>query len=90
MNKFQQHAADLVRAHGAEKALLIAEGSLLASSNTPNTYLYDEASWYLDKDGYLQLAKDQKKFDGVRDKRLKSNANFWLQVRNIIKKNNPA
>lgn len=86
MNQFQKYAADLVRVQGIEKALLIAEDCLKVSGNNPNTFLYDEAQWYLDKEGNLQLAKDQKKFAGIKEKRLTKSRNFWLQVTNIIRK----
>lgn len=88
MNQFQKYAADLVSAQGPEKALIIAESSLAVSKNVPNTYLYDEAAWYMDKDGSLQLARDQKKFVGVRERRLNKTLNFWTQVTSIIKKLN--
>ena len=86
MNEFQKYAKGLVSNLGLERALIVSESCLAASKATPNTYLYDEAMWYMDKDGSLQLAKDQKKFAGVKEKRLKKSLNFWMQVNAIIKK----
>lgn len=86
MNQFQEYAAGLIKAQGLEKALAISEENLNISGGTPNTFLYDEAQWYLDKEGGLSLAKDQKKFAGLKEKRLKTTRNFWLQVTNLIRK----
>lgn len=86
MNQFQKHANALVKAHTLERALEISESCLVAVRNAPNTYLFDEAAFYLDKDGSLQLAKDQKKFASLREKRLSNTRNFWLQVTAILKK----
>lgn len=86
MNQYQVYAKELVNRHGKAKALQIAQSSLVATNSTPNTYYFNEAAWYMDKDGRLQLGKDQKKFAGVREKRLKSTINFWTQVLNLVKK----
>ena len=86
MNQFQKYAKDLATNLGLERALIVSESCLATSKNVPNTYLYDEAAWYMDKDGSLQLAKDQKKFAGIREKRLSKNLNFWTQVNAILKK----
>lgn len=86
MNKFQKYAQELIKTQSLEKALLISEGCLAVTRNVPNTYHYDEAAWYLDKDGSLQLSKDQKKFAGIRERRLNETANFWVQVNAILKK----
>lgn len=85
-NRVQEVADQLARTHGQEKALAIADNCLVASSNNPTTYFFNEAAFYTDEGGRLQLAKDQKKFAGIREKRVAKNQSFWLQVRNIIKK----
>lgn len=86
MNKFEKYADDLVKLHGKERALHIAESSLKASNAGANTYFYTEAAWYTDKEGRIQLAKDQKKFTGIRENRINTNVNFWKIVTNTIKK----
>lgn len=86
MNQFQQYAKDLISNLGLERALLVSESCLTSSKNVPNTFYYDEAQWYLDKEGGLSLAKDQKKFAGIKERRLSKTANFWTQVNAIIKK----
>lgn len=86
MNQFQKYAKDLAANLGLERALIVSESCLASSKGSPNTYLYDEASWYMDKDGSLQLSKDQKKFTGIKEKRLSKTLNFWTQVNAILKK----
>lgn len=86
MNSFQGYAKSLISTHGIERALLISESCLASSKNVPNTFYYDEAQWYLDKEGGLSLAKDQKKYSGIKERRLNKTLNFWTQVHAIIKK----
>lgn len=82
----KEYANNLIKNLGVEKAFAVATASKAASERQPNTYMADEAAFYVDQQGLLQLAKDQSKFAGKREKRMKSLSNFWTEVYNIIKK----
>lgn len=80
----KQYALELINNLGADKALAIATENKTAANKSPVTYLYDEASFYTDQQGVLQVAKDQSKFKGVRDNRLRKLTAFWTEVEAVI------
>lgn len=71
---------------GLESAIKVAETSKKASERSPTTFLFDEAIYYTDLHGNMQLAKEQSKLAGVRERRLAKSIIFWTQVLNILRK----
>ncbi len=82
----KEYAKSISNNLGAERALEVAISCKAASERGPTTYLADEAIFYVDQAGQMQLAKDQTKVAGKREKRLKNLSNFWTEVTNILKK----
>ena len=86
--KAVDHAKALVRAHGKEKALQMAEEAERVSQNGGAITFYDEADYVLsEQTGRLEFSKHQSgKNDHIKTARVKTNKDFWKDVVIAMKK----
>ena len=88
MTRHQEYAKQLILTHGHEKALEIVERALAGTARYGYSLtLFDEADFHVNDFGRYEYSKTQsKKTQGRKEKRVKSNLNFFNLVKQLIKK----